>query len=61
MKTPTSVLTETNAIWEIACQNAAYLAAICDFREGANREKLTVKKSSITRFFFFTVYVPYKP
>ena len=30
-------------------------------REGANREKLTVKKrSSITRF-FFTVYVPYKP
>ena len=30
-------------------------------REGANREKLTVKKIiSITRF-FFTVYVPYKP
>ena len=32
------------------------------FREGANREKLTVKKrSSITIFFFFTVFVPYRP
>ena len=30
-------------------------------REGANREKLTVKRSSITRCCFFTVYVPYKP
>ena len=32
------------------------------FREGANREKLTVKKLIDNEmFFFFTVYVPYKP
>ena len=31
-------------------------------REGANREKLTVKKIiNNEMFFFFTVYVPYKP
>ena len=31
-------------------------------REGVNREKLTVKKLIDNEmFFFFTVYVPYKP
>ena len=30
-------------------------------REGANREKLTVKKLIDNEIFFFTVYVPYKP
>ena len=30
-------------------------------REGANREKLTVKKIINNEMFFFTVYVPYKP
>ena len=30
-------------------------------REGANREKLTVKKLIDNEMFFFTVYVPYKP
>ena len=30
-------------------------------REGVNREKLTVKKINKETFFFFTVYVPYKP
>ena len=29
-------------------------------REGANREKLTVKKIINNEMFFFTVYVPYK-
>ena len=29
-------------------------------REGANREKLTVKKIINNEIFFFTVYVPYK-
>ena len=31
------------------------------YREGANREKLTVKKLIDNEMFFFTVYVPYKP
>ena len=31
------------------------------FREGANREKLTMKKLIDNEIFFFTVYVPYKP
>ena len=30
-------------------------------REGANREKLTVKKIINNEMFFFTVYIPYKP
>ena len=31
------------------------------FREGANREKLTVKTIINNEIFFCTAYVPYKP
>ena len=39
----------------------AFLLQIGVVREGANREKLTVKKIINNEMFFFTVYIPYKP
>ena len=38
-----------------------FVWALGFFREGVNREKLTVKKIISIMRCFFTVYVPYKP